>query len=67
MKFKDLVAMLLEAGLRAEQKTPQVVREAGQRRAIPVSVSRGTEVPALSNAELDEIFLRDDLENIALG
>lgn len=67
IKLKDLVASLLEAGLRTEQSQPQVVRETGQKRAIPVSISSCGEVPALSNLELAEIFLKDDLQNLALG
>ena len=61
VKLKDLIAQLLDSGL------PKVVQpgrepESG-RRNLPVLVpAADRQIPVLTNAELEEIFLREDLD-----
>jgi hypothetical protein len=64
VKLKELVARLLEDGLRNMSLNSQVGVQMGQRRPIPVSVSLGGTIPSLSNQEIDTIFLADDLEKL---
>ena len=64
VKLKDLVARLLEDGLRNMNMTSQVGGQMGQRRPVPVNVSLGGTIPSLSNQEIDAIFLADDLDKL---
>lgn len=62
VKLKDFVANILEQGL---SEGPADGAAQGQRRPIPVAVgSANRTIPALTNAELEELFLRQDVEQI---
>jgi len=63
VKLKDLVASLLAKGL----MEPEQAERLGHDRPIPVSLRpSGRTIPSLTNAELEEIFLRDDLKEWGL-
>jgi len=67
VKLKDLVATILDAGLRADS-TPEAPAPKGQGRPVPVALStQGQPFQALTNAELEAIFLREDLERAGFG
>ena len=63
IKLKDLIASILAKGLSATaHETPM-----GQNRPLPPSIlPAGRKIPSLTNAELEEIFLREDLEHWGL-
>jgi len=59
VKFKDLVAQYIEAGLRGQQTADYPLR----REQVPLPVFRkagGAAIPARSNAELFEILEREE-------
>ena len=63
IKLKDLVASILAKGL----SEPQPTEVFGHDRPLPASVlPAGRMIPSLTNAELEEIFLRDDLKEWGL-
>ena len=56
--LKKFMATLLEKAL----ATPEAAQRMGQHRPVPVKLPKtGRPIPALSNAELDELFLRDEI------
>ena len=58
MKLKDLIVELLEQGLNESGAV-------GQRRPIPVIIqAEGLAIKPLTNTEVDEIFLREDLARL---
>lgn len=64
MKLKDLFATLLEEGLAAR---PKEIETLGHMRPIPVTIApAGRKVESFTNAELDDMFLKDDLEKMGL-
>lgn len=61
MKFKDLVAQYIEAGLRGRNAAPL------GREHVPLPVFRrekGAEIPARSNADLFEILEREETSSV---
>ncbi len=65
VKLKDLIASFIEMGLkhRTSESEPK-----GQQRPIPVSIpSSGRHIRPLTNAEMEEVFLREDLERLGLS
>jgi plasmid stability protein len=66
VKMKDLVAEYLQQGLETPVVPP--TRSAGHRRPVPiVRPATGVPLPALSNAEIEEILLAEDVERAVRG
>ncbi len=56
--LRAYMATLLERGL----SEPEAPARKGQHRPVPVVLPKtGHPIPAMTNAELDELFLRDEL------
>ncbi len=65
IKLKDLITSLLEQGLKPRAKESE---SHGQNRPIPVTIrADGPAIKPLTNAEIEEIFLQEDLERIGLN
>ena len=66
LKFKDFVTQILEEALKGRQAAPRETPRA--RRVLPVIIpDRGVKIQALSNVELETLFLQEDLERLGLG
>jgi hypothetical protein len=59
MKMKDLMALLLERGMRSEGLEEPGKRQ-GSRKLPTMIPSTGRKIPVLTNAELYEILERED-------
>ncbi len=62
LKFKDLMAKFVEQGLNSA--TEETVHY-GQHRPIPVVVrTGGLVIPAMTNQDIDQMLLQQDMESI---
>ncbi|MEP6753982.1 MAG: hypothetical protein ABJA67_00660 [Chthonomonadales bacterium] len=62
MKLKDLITSFVESGL--ENNVP--VQEArGNHGPLPVFLRTNSVVPSLSNAEIEAILIKEELESLA--
>ncbi len=59
LKLKDLIAEMLEEGL---AKPPSSAL--GHKRPIPVVIPSEYKVPALTNAQIEELLLQEELERV---
>lgn len=67
---RDLIARLLDAGLRAGPAPAAPTNGAAPRRRSEFPVIRqatGRPLPALTNAEIEEILLAEDVERLKAG
>ncbi|MHB8637899.1 MAG: hypothetical protein ACYC96_15660 [Fimbriimonadaceae bacterium] len=61
LKLKDLVATLIAQGLEA----PATQQVTGQKRPVPVRIApAGRRLRSFSNAEVEALFVREDLERL---
>jgi hypothetical protein len=65
VKLKDLVSCYIEQGL---SRGPAAAKQRGHIRPLPEILPRtGHPIPSLTNAEIEEILLREDLEKLVRG
>ena len=63
LSLKELLTSYVEKGLRGEREETRPLRSP----LPPPLPSRGVPIPSLTNAEIDELFLKEDLERWGLG
>jgi hypothetical protein len=63
LKLKDLIASYIERGLESSTALPEL---AGHRRPLPAFIPpTGRPIPSLSNAQIEEILLREEINAVA--
>ena len=63
VSLKELLTSYVEKGLREPEAEAHPVRS-----PLPTPLpSRGEPIPSLTNAEIDDLFLKEDLERWGLG
>lgn len=65
IKLKDLISGLIEQGL---SPRPKETEARGQKRPVPVTITaEGLKIKPLTNAEIEDIFMQEDMERLGLN